>query len=409
MFKGNRKYIVFLAICFTALIVLQLLSPKPINWNLSYMKRDKIPYGTSALSSVLPALFPAQQITDKQVPAYNSLKGISEINRNYIFINQSFEPDKLDTRELLRFVEKGNTVFIAVNYLGGKLADTMKLKTDDYFDMKADNKKDSALLANMYKPNDTAKINFVNPHLKSKTDYVFAKGVENTYFISFDTAKTTILGKNSNNKINFIKVKQGKGFIYISTVPETFSNYYFVNQKNYDYAYKALSYLPLQTTLWDEYYKVGNIKKESPLRVIFNNPALLTAYYVLIISLLIFMIIGIKRRQRIIPVLEPMRNTTLDFVDIVGTLYFQTGNHKNIADKKITYFLEHIRTAFQIKTNIYDDMFIERITNLSGIEKQKVHDLFYFFSEISFKQNVTQQELLKLNTMIENFYKASKR
>ncbi|MGZ4118858.1 MAG: DUF4350 domain-containing protein, partial [Bacteroidia bacterium] len=103
------------------------------------------------------------------------------------------------------------------------------------------------------------------------------------------------------------------------------------------------------------------------------------------------------------------RNTTLDFVEIVGTLYFHTGNHKNIADKKITYFLEYIRNAFQVKTNLYDDVFIERITNLSGIEKQKIHDLFYYFSHITFKQEVTQDELLKLNKMIEEFHKENKR
>jgi hypothetical protein len=121
------------------------------------------------------------------------------------------------------------------------------------------------------------------------------------------------------------------------------------------------------------------------------------------------MIIGAKRKQRIIPVIEPLRNTTLDFVDIVGTLYYQAGNHKNIADKKITFFLEYIRSSFQVKTTLYDDIFIERISNLSGVDKQKVHDLFYYFSDITFKQSITQQQLLKLNKMIEDFYKENKR
>ena len=409
MSKANRKYIIALSICFIGLILLQWLSPKPINWKLSYMKKDKIPYGTSALNDALPSIFPAQKISTQNVPIYNALKGNEINNCNYIFINQTFQPDKLDTRELLNFVGKGNSVFIAANYFSGKFADTLKIKTDDYFDAKTDAIKDSALLSNIYKPNDSAKINFVNPELKNKIDYVYTKGIENTYFISFDTAKTIALGKNSFNKINFIQINFGKGKIFVSTVPETFSNYHFVHEKNYDYVYKSLSYLPNQQVIWDEYYKTGNVKHDSPLRVVFNNPALLAAYYVALISLLLFMIIGTRRKQRIIPVIEPLRNTTLDFVDIVGTLYYQTGNHKNIADKKITYFLEYIRNTFQIKTNLYDDVFIERITNLSGIEKQKVHDLFYYFSEVNFKQSITQLELLKLNRLIEEFQKESKR
>ena len=409
MKRGNRKYIVALFICFVTLILLQELAPKPIDWKLSYLKKDNIPFGTSALSKTLTTLFPSQIITTIDAPIYNSLKSKELDKCNYIFINQSFEPDKLDTRELLKFVEKGNRVFVAANYFSGKLADTLKIKTDDYFDIKTDVVKDSNLISNLYKPHDTARINFVNPSLKNKQDYVFQKGIANTYFVKFDTSKTIVLGKNANQKINFIEIRQGKGSIYLSTVPETFTNYHFVSLSNNDYACKALSYLPIQQTLWDEYYKVGNGKQESPLKVLFNNPALLTAYYVLLLTTILFMLIEIKRKQRIIPVIEPLRNTTLDFVEIVGTLYFQKGNHKNIADKKILYFLDYIRSTFQVRTNLFDGDFIHRIINLSGIEKNKVIDLFNLISDMSYKQEVNQAELHKLNSMIEMFYKENKR
>ncbi len=412
MFKGNRKYIIVLTLCFVALILLQLLAPKPIDWRLSYMQNDKRPFGTSALSEALPALFSEQTISTKNVPLYNALKG-NEINNNnnsnYIIINQNFNPDKLDTRELLNFISRGNTAFIAANYFTGKFADTLKLSTDNFYDVLAGTKADSITGHHSYKMYDSANINFVNPILKTKSGYGYKKGMENTFFNSFDTAKTTILGKNSSDNINFIQIKFGKGKLFISSAPEAFTNYHFIHEQNYDYVFKCLSYLPIQPIIWDEYYKEGNVKQDSPLRVIFNNPPLLAAYYLLILSILIFMIVGIKRKQRIIPVVEPMRNTTLDFVDTVGTLYYQTGNHKNIADKKITFFLENIRSTFQVKTTIYDDVFIERITNLSGIEKQKVHDLFYYFSDINFKETITQEELLKLNLMMEEFNKENKR
>ena len=44
----------------------------------------------------------------------------------------------------------------------------------------------------------------------------------------------------------------------------------------------------------------------------------------------------------------------------------------------------------------------------SGIERQKVHDLFYYFADVSVKQSISQQELLKLNRMIEEFHKKNK-
>lgn len=409
MFKGNKKYIFILVLCFTGLILLQVFSPKPINWNQTFMKKDKIPFGTSALYDALPSIFPGQAISTESLPIYNALNKKGLTLSNYIIINNAFQPDKLDTRELLEFADNGNSVFIAANYFSGKFADTLKLKTDNYYPTTELFNTDSISLKHLYKPNTTATINFVNPILKRKTDYVYSKGIDNTYFTSFDTSNATVLGNNIDKHINFIQIKWGKGNIFLSTVPEVFTNYLFVNRKNYDYSYKALSYLPNQKAIWDEYYKAGNIHKDSPLRFIFNNPALKSAYSVLLISLLVFIFIGIKRKQRIIPVVEPLRNTTLDFVDIVGTLYYQTGNHKNIADKKIMYFLEYIRSTFQVKTNLYDDVFIDRITNLSGIERQKVHDLFYYFADLNVKSSISQNELLELNRMIEQFHRENKR
>ncbi len=409
MLKGNKKYIFILVICFVALILLQFLAPKPINWNPSYMHKDRIPLGTSALYQVLPEIFPGQSITAQTFPAYNSVGGKNSRNTNYIIINNTFEPDKLDTRELLEFVKEGNSLFIAANYFSGKFADTLKIKTDNYSGLSETLKNDSVKITQFYNAYDTASINFTNPKVKRKNNYVYKKAIENTYFTSIDTAKSIVLGNNISNKINFIQINWGQGKIFLSTVPEAFTNYLFVNESNYDYVYKSLSYLPIQTVLWDEYYKAGNVSTDSELRIIFRNPALLSAYYLLMFSLILFIIIGIKRKQRIIPVVEPLRNTTLDFVEIVGTLYYQTGNHKNIADKKIMFFLEYIRSTFQVKTTLYDDTFIERITNLSGVEKQKIHDLFYYFSDLSLRQSITQQELLKLNRMIETFHKENKR
>jgi hypothetical protein len=402
--KGNKKYIIVLGFCFISLITLQLLAPKPIKWNLSYSKKDKIPFGASALYEMLPTIFPGQQLLDKSTPLYNSLNNINYDHKNYIIINQKFDIDKLDLRELFNFVKNGNNVFIAANNFGKGFADTLKIQTDDFFESSGKNIIQDSLLYNA-----PVQINFTNPSLKSKADYSLSKGCENTFLTSFDTTKAIVLGINSNKQANFIDIPEGKGHFYISTTPEAFCNYHFVNMNTNSYACKALSYLPNQAVMWDEYYKVGNISHESPLRVIFNNPALLAAYYLLIFSLLIFMLIGIKRRQRIIPVIEPLSNTTLQFVNIVGTLYYQSGNHKNIAEKKINYFLEYIRSAFYLKTTVYDSEFIEKISNLSGIEKEKINSIFKTITDLKLKNKITQNELLKLHKQIEEFYTLNKR
>jgi hypothetical protein len=407
MNKANKKYIIILALCFAALITIQFLAPKPVNWRPSYAKKDKIPFGTSALYEMLPALFKDQTIIDKPLPVYNSVKTENK-NTNYIFINNEFALDTLDFRELNEFVENGNSAFIAANVFAGNFASGLKISTTDPFYSNTIQPVNDSGNLSMFDKNEI-RLNFVNPAFKRKQDYTYSKACKNSYFTSFDTSRTTVLGRNSLNEVNYIAVNKGKGTFYISTVPEAFSNYHFASITNNEYACKALSYLPIQTTYWDEYYKTGKVTETSPLRVIFKHRALMTAYYLLIFSLLIFMIIGIKRKQRIIPVWPPLKNTTLEFVDVVGTLYYQSGNHKNIADKKISYFLEFIRSNFFVKTNTFDREFQEKISNLSGIEISKVNGLFDYFAEINAKAKISQEELIILNKKIEEFHKLNKR
>ncbi|MGB3947237.1 MAG: DUF4350 domain-containing protein [Bacteroidia bacterium] len=388
--------------------MLQIYTPKPIDWSLSYSKNAKKPFGTSALHEMLTHIFPNQIIIDSKRPLYNTLIENTSTNQNLIIINSEFNPDTLDTRELLKFVARGNTIFIAANYFDEKFADTLKIATTNIYETPKQTNNDTLAIPNFYKSYDTLKTNFVNLNLKNDTSYVYVKGIEGTFFKTIDSGKSIVLGEDEKGNINFIKTSIGKGNIFIHTVPEVYSNYHFVN-KNYSYVYKALSYLPNQKTIWDEYYKIDNVESDSPLRVIFANPLLLKAYYLLLLSLILFIIFGIKRKQRIIPVIEPYQNTTLKFIDIVGTLYFQTGNHKNIADKKINYFLEFIRTTFKTKTTIYDDAFLSKISAISGVDFQQNKDLFYYIAELSNKEKVTEYELLKLNTLIEIFHTANQR
>lgn len=410
MLRGNTKYIIILIISFTSLVMVQYYAPKPIDWTPGFSKKEKKPYGTNALYELLSDLFSDNTISDAFQPPYNILNGKTFQNRNYLFINTVFNPDKLDTRELLKYAEQGNNVFIAANMIKGKLADTLKLKINNEMNVAEMMETDSTAFDRKLRfMNDVISLDFVNPSLKDTAAYTYTIGVEDYFFVSFDTSRTIVLGEDRDKHVNFIKIKFGKGNFYIHSLPQVFGNYCFVDNRNANYVYKVLSCLPPADIIWDEYYKEGKINEASPFRVIFRNPSLMLAYDVLLLSIILFMIFGAKRKQRIIPVLEPLRNTTLEFVRIVGTFYYQRGDHKNLADKKITFFLEHVRSLFQIKTTIFDDEFLTRVANLSGINKTEIKGLFDYIEWITCRKNITEEELLKLNLLIEKFHNKNKR
>lgn len=407
MLKGNRKYVFFLIVCFTILIVLQAITPKDIDWRLSYLKKDKIPYGTSALYEMLPYLFPGKQISVKEIPIYNALNDQLYNQTVYTIINEQFEADKLDVQELVNFVEGGNAAFISANYFSEAFQDTLNIKTDVLFNAPVSVKKDSAG-KKKYELQGNTHLNFYNPSLHTSTGYEF-EIIENSFFTKFDSAKTTVLGYTDKNKVNFIRVAYGKGYFYLHSTPEAFTNFNFLKPNNSVYAEKVFAILPLDQVIWDDYYKTGRVSSTNPLRVILSHAPLTIAYYLLIISLLAFILIGIKRKQRIIPIVEPLSNTTLEFVNTIGTLYYQQGSHKEIAEKQISYFMASLRSTFRITTTDFDESFSMRLSSLSGIDKDQIKGLLSYITYIKSKSQVYEQELLQLNSMLENFYKLNKR
>jgi hypothetical protein len=178
-------------------------------------------------------------------------------------------------------------------------------------------------------------------------------------------------------------------------------------QNNAEYPAKALSYLPknIKKIYWDEYYKLGPLGATTPLRFILSNEFLRWALRLAIIGLLIYVLFAIKRKQRVIPVISPLRNTTLDFIKTVSSVYFNQKDNNTIASKKVNYFLEYVRQKFYLQTQLLDESFIQQLSRKSGVEKNNVEYLVKLLGEIDSGYAVSDKQLLRLNYQIENFYK----
>ena len=117
--------------------------------------------------------------------------------------------------------------------------------------------------------------------------------------------------------------------------PASFTNYYLLNNKEFIYAEKVLSYLPKGNLFCLSKSQNGEQISESPMRYIFSQPSLKWAWLVFIFGMLFFMLFNAKRKQRIVPIIAPLQNTTVDFTKTIGNLYYQEGEHQNIINKKI--------------------------------------------------------------------------
>ncbi|AOW19438.1 DUF4350 domain-containing protein [Urechidicola croceus] len=396
MNKTLKIYIGLLALLFVGFVIIEFSSTPPVNWSKTYNENHKIPYGTFILRTELQSLFPNSEINDIKTTPYEYFDSfyswddsLYSTHGNFIHIRDRTEIDEVSAQELLDFTNHGNTVFFSSNYLPERFLDSLYLDTTNDYNFKG-----------------KAELSLANP-IFEKDSITILRGLNNIYFSSVDTLNTTVLGYqnfDSIPRVNFIKVAYGSGNILLHLQPVAFTNYSLLKNENKKYAAAALSYLPEDDLFYDSKIKKGQELGGSPLRFILSQPALKWSLYLALASLILFMIFNAKRRQRIVKVINPLENSTVEFTKTIGNLYYETKDHNNIINKKSTYFLENIRRVYMLDTQILDDKFVKNLAKKSGKKIDKTKRVINLIVYLRAKQECTEENLLSLNNAIEEFY-----
>lgn len=391
--------LIIIALIVVAALTFGIKRTKTIDWEESFNERSNKPYGLSVLYTELPNLFESYKLRTVYHQPSSYLYANSEYGEgdhdakgNYIIIGKSDYLSNYSVNKLLDFVDKGNTLFISDYYYSQRLHDTLNIDVDFEYNPKKDS---------------ISELSFQNKNLnatkidKTEGDY---------YFSSFDSINYTVLGyaKTDKQRINFIKIPFGNGNILLHTEPKAFTNYHILKNDRYRYVEHVLSYLPDDDLYFDSYTKrqtpYGDAEQESNLSWFMEQLSFRWAWYTALIFLLLFMIFNAKRRQRVIKIIKPVQNTSLAFIKTISNLYIETQDYKNLTNKKATYFLEKIRTDFNIDTAILNDDFIKKLASKAGRKEDDVAQLINYIKWLQRKDELTEQSLIKLNKFIEAFY-----
>lgn len=391
MFKKLRLHIILSVIAIVWILYADSVREKPINWFPSYSSKHKIPYGTYTLRNLLPDFIKNSKVRDVRVSPYVKLKDTTLVG-TYFFLDNAVNFGKEEMNSLLKFVERGNDVFIAT--LGANV-DTLNLET---YRINTFNLKEKLTLK-LSNPNfDTIPVQFK----KTRIQYGFT---------SIDSTKTEVLGKiriydkDGNidvEKINFVRQKFGKGYFYFHLYPYAFTNYFVLKDSTRAYTESVLSYIDdSKPLLWDGYYKAGKSRITSPMHYVLSSKNLKWAYYSALIGILIFVLFQGKRNQRYIPIITPLRNQTIAFTKTISSLHFEKKDHKIIANKHIFHFMDFIRSELHIPTEIMNESFYEHLAQRSGNSLEDIQDVFKLIQLIENQQTITKEQLIELNTKIE--------
>jgi len=388
--KDLKIYIIIASALLVVYLLAQYNKPKATDWTETYSNTDKIPFGTYIIYNQLKDIFPGSAVKTFREPVYNVINDDQVKNGTYIIICDGIDLNKYDYQKLESYIKNGNDVFIAANSFGEELRKQLHITAS--FD---------------FRPRSAIRVSFLSKDLRDR-QYDVDKESSGGYFGGFDTSKAIALGKNEFGHYNYLKFPMGKGNLYLNANPKMFTNYSILQDMGADYASIALSYLKTDKNLWwDEYYTQGREGSGSTMRVFLNNYQLRWAFYISFFSLLAFVLYEMKRRQRIIPIIPPLNNSTVEFAVVVGQVYYEQRDNGNIAQKKINYFLEHIRATYNIRTNVFDQEFILLLSQKSGADKVLITKLTDQITHIRNAKQVSDSQLIDLNQNIEQFYTKS--
>lgn len=400
------KYLKVILLSFISLLFTQCVKT---SWYENYREKEKSPFGTYIIYNEAKDLFNNNEVELLKSNIYDYLIKNYQYQEkegfgNYICIKYNAKKlTQAGVQEILNFVYDGNNAFLALNDYTYILEDALDFNTKN---------EDNNIFASENLKQLKGTLHLENTAFK-KQEFSFDRNLRKHYFTRYNEAKTQVLGTQNidgQDKPVFIKIYYGKGAIYLHTQPIAFTNYYLLKD-NYEYAQNVLSYLPDNKILWDPHIRssklsdgVGSQDKESVFKFFLQNEPLKWSLYVFLFGLLLFIVFNARRKQRPIPIIEDVKNSTVEFTHTIANLYLKENDNKNLVAKKIQYFLETIRRKYLINTSNLNNDFIEKLALKSGNSIETTNYIVNTIIALNKKYECSQSELHRLNNLIENFF-----
>lgn len=390
--KSSRNFLFAMLVLFVLFCLLQVNLPKKFVWSPTFSHVDKQPLGCFVFDSVLTQSLPnGYHVTKKtffQLDQEHAKEKISVL----MVVNQQ-DLKQLDVKYLCNIARRGGKVMVVASssFDDGRNADTVvvdelertfKVKIEDgmYFSLRGIlnglrahdndmydtiywNNRETMYAVQSYRMfyNMVGGTLFVDsvPKVKKLAYTLSTAGYDYKYdslYVGDFTRFDTIVDKKERiERIDTFAIKKvpaavsvpyGKGEVIFVSSPLLFTNYGMLEGNTFVYIFRLMSYLadlPVYRT--EAYVKTDAmlVAEQSPFREFIKRPPLRWALYLALLGVVLFMIFTARRRQRVIPIMSKPANRSLEFIQLIGTLYYQRKDHVDLVRKKFKLFAEELR------------------------------------------------------------------
>lgn len=379
-------------VLFVLFCLLQVNLPKKFVWSPTFSHVDKQPLGCFVFDSVLTQSLPnGYHVTKKTFFQLDQEHAKEKISVLMVVDQQNLK--QLDVKYLCNIARRGGKVMVVASgsFDDGRNADTvvvdelertfkvriedgtyfslrgilsgLKAHDNDMYDTIYWNNRETMYAAQSYRMfyNMVGGTLFVDsvPKVKRLAYTLSTAGYDykhdSLYVGDFTGFDTIVDEKERIERIDTFAIKKipvavsvpyGKGEVIFVSSPLLFTNYGMLEGNTFVYIFRLMSYLadlPVYRT--EAYVKTDAmlVAEQSPFREFIKRPPLRWALYLTLLGVVLFMIFTARRRQRVIPIISKPANRSLEFIQLIGTLYYQRKDHVDLVRKKFKLFAEELR------------------------------------------------------------------
>jgi hypothetical protein len=449
--RSNNTALWILIILAMAVVVTLyfVLDDKSYSWAERYQSEGEQPYDLGVLKVLLKNNANGLDFQELEKPYNISLNEIDSTDSyNIIAVRRYFFPDTAELNSLKQFVESGNNLFISAKVISPLLPIYMKwgkdsvdmlynhVLSEELYAYVAD-----SILEQYNEVEDWSKLDSIHENYQSALRekvweqglldsanvglhaaltstistatvplaYVYRNDTIDYYWskikLPFGSRYRTLATLSPNNTNAIVKWTIGDGNMYICATPLLFTNYYLRNQEHFVFTNELLGDLNRGNILYDEIMRFdrgvfdrrsGASLGKSPLSFILSQPALKWAWFTLLGAAFLFILFRSKRKQRIIPILQPNKNTTLAYAQLLGSLQLKEKNNGSKGIEIFQHFLQHLRQRNRWHSNEVNEELKKRLLKLAPDLKKQIEYVIYLGTKTAQKKQLTDSEVINL-------------
>lgn len=402
--KISRSFIIAISVLLILMFALQLNLPQRYSWIPTFSHKDKNPFGCYVFDSIMSQSVPSgYSVTDKTL--YRICHDGNKVN--VLIISDDINLSKTDVDAIKDIAGRGGNVLIAGNSKTyNTTSDCLMIKNFGacfkygYFSITSLKRKikndasGSRDTIHWSMDNDVYKDNIYPVYSMMIEDLMTADSADNTEVIAFRTGDA----QDKELRVSPVAIRKevGKGSVILVSTPLLFTNYGILDGSTTEYIFRLMSHIGnnhvVRTTSYMKTQDMADAEA-SPLRFFLGQPPLRTALYLALLVITLFLIFNARRRQRVIPVVEQPQNRSLEFVKLIGTLYYHNKDHSDIVRKKFAFFAEELRRLLMvdITDRDADRHSFSVISSRTGLRLEEVENIISDIRKVADREsNVTE-------------------